>query len=105
MRTLAELAREALLVQDACNLSGVVHGFSRAMTDLREHLEAEGGFSTEKLNRHPICVLWADKVVHLTQQYNDENVGEAYAECRKLADSGPPKMVTVREGLAHMKKP
>jgi hypothetical protein len=35
-RTLAQLAQEALTVQDACNLSGVVHGWSRSISRLRE---------------------------------------------------------------------
>jgi hypothetical protein len=62
MKTLQQLAEEALAVQDACNLSGVAHGFARAISNLRE-LE---NLSTDALNRHPICILWADKIAHLT---------------------------------------
>jgi len=50
-RTLAELAKEALDVQDACNLSGVVHAWSRAITRLRE---VTGALSTTVINEHPI---------------------------------------------------
>lgn len=66
-RTLADLAREALQVQDACNLSGVALGFSRAVSRLRELLESEanGRVSTDRINRHPVCVLWADKLQSL----------------------------------------
>lgn len=60
-RTLKELAQEALDVQNACNLSGVVHGFARAMGDLMAHTK-----STDERNQHPIAILWADKVAHLT---------------------------------------
>ena len=63
---MADLAREALLVQDACNLSGVVLGFGRAVVRLRAILEVEGTISTEAVNRHPICVLWANKIESLT---------------------------------------
>lgn len=35
MKTMKDLAREALAVQDACNLSGVAHGFARALGELR----------------------------------------------------------------------
>ncbi len=80
-RTLADLAREALTVQDACNLSGVAHGFSRAMTDLRRL-----GMGTDECNRHPIAVLWADKIAHLTGTQRDDGTAldAAYGEVQKL---------------------
>lgn len=63
MKTLNQLAQDALLVQDACNLSGVVHGFSRAMTDLRALLPQAG---TDEINQHPISIMWASKIASLT---------------------------------------
>ena len=63
---MADLAREALQVQDACNLSGVVHSFSRAITRLRALLEAEGKGGTLAVNMHPVCWLWSDKIASLT---------------------------------------
>lgn len=65
-RTLEELAQEALRVQDACNLSGVVHGFSRAMHDLFDTLHAQGA-GTDEINRHPIAQAWASKVHDLSR--------------------------------------
>lgn len=83
LRTIKELAQEALDVQDACNLSGVVHGFSRMMTDLCR-LEPELG--TDARNTHPICILWADKIAHLTntQVDNTKRVFDAYAAVNKI---------------------
>lgn len=66
MRTLKQLAEEAVLVQDACNLSGVVHAFSQAMRDLREIARREGWESTARLNQHPIAVLYSSKIASLT---------------------------------------
>lgn len=63
MKTLPELAQEVLAVQDACNLSGVVHSWSRAISSLRELMPTAG---TEAINRHPINKLWAAKVADLT---------------------------------------
>lgn len=82
-RTLNELAKEALLVQDACNLSGVVLGMSRAIADLREHVK--GG--NDALHSHPIVLLWADKVAHLTgtQDIGNSKVMKAYDVCHDLA--------------------
>lgn len=66
MRTMQELCQEAIAVQDACNLSGVVHTFSRAITDLRAILSASNDFSTSKLNQHPISILYSSKIASLT---------------------------------------
>lgn len=76
MRTIKDLAREALDIQDACNLSGVVHAFSRCMTELRPLLEAEGKFSTDKLNNHPIAVLYSSKIASLTM--SEDKFSSAY---------------------------
>ena len=82
-RTLVELAQEALHVQDACNLSGVAHGFSRAMSDLCKHVENTGARNT-----HPIAILWADKIAHLTgtQNLGSDAVMNAYRAVYKLID-------------------
>lgn len=75
-RTLKELAKEALDVQDACNLSGVAHGFARAMGDLGEHTKG-----TDERNRHPVAVLWADKIANLTgtQDLGNDVTTKAYS--------------------------
>lgn len=89
LRSLQELAQEALDVQDACNLSGVVHSFSRAIIELRFHLadlKAGGLTSTTELNTHPICKLWADKIAHLAgTQFDRDCLTDAYQEVHKLA--------------------
>jgi hypothetical protein len=85
-RTLAQLAQEALNVQDACNLTGVVHGYSRALSDLRTHAEA-GGHGTDWINRHPIAVAWADKIASLTgiQAIGCDRALDAFRECDIIA--------------------
>lgn len=91
MPTMKELARDALNVQNACNLSGVVHGFSRALTDLRALLEREGLFiGTDQLNRHPISILWSDKIASLTstQCIGGETIMEAYAWAHTMVREG-----------------
>jgi len=70
----------ALMVQDACNLSGVVHTFSGIISKIWDEANArkEG---TDWVNHHPICRLFAEQIAHLT------GVGgpyfEAYAVCEK----------------------
>lgn len=86
MKNLKELAQEALNVQDASNLSGVVHAFSRAMTDLRGNLP---NASTEALNHHPVSVLFADKIAHLTgtQKFGHPTISKAYREIYKILET------------------
>lgn len=83
-RTLADLAREALQVQDACNLSAVVHSFSRSISRLRVLLQ--GG--TDALNEHPICQLWADKIASLAgvQSVGMSEYRLAYETVRALSE-------------------
>ena len=80
VRTWKEMAEEALGVQNACNLSGVVISFSNIITEVRTRLEAEGKGGTDAVNTHPVCVLYADKVAHLTgtQGFGNDGVGAAY---------------------------
>lgn len=75
-KTLEQLYRDAIDVQSASNLTGVVHGFSRAMTDLRALFPEEG---TNFFNTHPISVLWADKIKSLT----GDDFSGAYTEAKK----------------------
>lgn len=80
---MADLAKEAIEVQYACNLSGVVHGFSRSISRLRVLLREQGQESTDNVNTHPICRLWADKIADLSGGPSQFSI--AYAEVKKLA--------------------
>lgn len=59
-----ELIREAYQVQNACNLSGVVHSFSEVIQRLRELYKHK--LSTDEINTHLICRLFANKIASLT---------------------------------------
>lgn len=80
--SIKELAQTVLQVQDACNLSGVVHSWSRAITELRTACPELG---TDGINRHPINVMFADKVADLTGSRDIGNFMTAYDECVKLS--------------------
>lgn len=87
-RTLADLAREVLEVQNASNLSGVVHAFSRAVTALRECLP--GPVDTNTINRHPIAVMWIDKLADLARccdRGTSQDYSRAYGEVTRLAEN------------------
>lgn len=55
---------DALMVQSACNLSGVVHSFSEILSRLVKEAQ-EHGKGTDWVNTHPICVLFAKQIKHL----------------------------------------
>lgn len=86
MKSMQELCRGAIQVQDACNLSGVVHAFSTAITDLRAHLSSQPDFSTDKLNQHPVAVMYASKIASLTGCENGMAFAHAYSECEDIAE-------------------
>ena len=75
--------RQAIDVQDACNLSGVVHTFSKVMTKIWEEARTTGSASTEWVNQHPISVLYASKILSLTRAEPDGRAfANAYNVCR-----------------------
>lgn len=82
-RTLGQLAAEALAVQDASNLRGVLFGFSRSLARLNVLL---GEPATVRLNEHPIAKLWADKIGQLAgvQERGSRWAQKAYRECWDL---------------------
>ena len=84
--TMQKAAQMALDVQDACNLSGVVHSFSRVMSFLSDEANRTGK-GTDWKNKHPIAVLFADKISSLTNMNNNSAsvYSSAYADVEILA--------------------
>ena len=84
MRTLQALAAEAIAVQDACNLAGVLLGGAKALSELRQHSEI---FSAQfPAAFHPVMILWASKILHLTGRDISADTREyaAYDACKSL---------------------
>jgi len=73
---LKKAAKDALEVQNACNLSGVVHAFARAMSAVRESSNG-----TSEANTHPIAVMFADKIMDLVGRPDLGDYGKAYDAC------------------------
>lgn len=57
--------RNALDVQSASNLSGVVFQFARDMKRINEEVRANGG-GTEQVNKHPVCRMYSEQISWLT---------------------------------------
>ena len=74
---------DALHVQDASNLSGVVRSMCGAMSDLWAMARAMGK-GTDWVNNHPICRLFASKIAHLTGMFASANTLTFHAEAEEL---------------------
>lgn len=86
MKTIRELAQEALDVQDACNLSGVAQYFSFAILDLRVALQGSGA-GTSEINHHPIVTVWLSKMLDLNGDLpsNNDRMLDAFERVKELA--------------------
>ena len=82
--TLKQAAENALDVQDACNLSGVIGAWERT----RDAVNAACTQGTQERNRHPVNVLFANKCADLTGQFCDDvgRYSAAYDACMSLAE-------------------
>lgn len=60
---MSQLYRDALFVQNASNLSGVVHSLSDAVSFLHKQPECTG---TDWVNRHPVVVLFVNKLADMS---------------------------------------
>jgi hypothetical protein len=85
MRTLQELAQEAIDIQNACNPLGLSKGYAKALQELRELLEQQG--YTDVLCKHPINQLWASKLHDLARMglSDTDCYGKAYDACLQMA--------------------
>jgi hypothetical protein len=78
---------DALFVQDACNLSGVLHSFVANINKMRN----DTGYSWDAIDNHPATRLFVDKIASLTGMQNlcgeeyTEKYARAYQFCQTLA--------------------
>lgn len=63
MKTIKQLAQDAIEVQDACNGFAVANAYGKTLDDLRNALKAAGEpTDTDALNTHPVNRLWVSKL-------------------------------------------
>lgn len=91
--TIKQAAQQALDVQDACNLSGVVFAFTRAMQAI---CDAPNSGTAER-NQHPIVTLFLLKLSELNGCGSTlhESYDRAESECRRLASADESVSVEV----------
>jgi hypothetical protein len=86
--TIQQAAQSALDVQDAVNLSGVVFAYGDAMRAVCDEAHRLGEGTAWK-NTHPIAVVFASKVEHLTRCDDSVALSAAVVACRALAGLTP----------------
>ncbi|MGW8177778.1 MAG: hypothetical protein ACWGQW_03175 [bacterium] len=75
--------RDAMAVQDASNLSGVVHSMSRLLTvEIWPEVRANGG-GTDQVNHHPVVKMFVAQLLWLSynQTVDTDQYHEAYQTC------------------------
>ena len=65
VRKLKKAAKEAIIVQDACNMAGVARAFEEILTNTLWPCAHMLGTGTDWVNHHPITVLFSDKIADL----------------------------------------
>ena len=81
--TIQQMAKMAIDVQTACNLSGIVRSFH----EVTQAMRIEHGMSTPECNRHPITLMFIDKLVDLSGHDSGNTAQDAYRECERLASA------------------
>ncbi|MHA2265432.1 MAG: hypothetical protein ACXAEN_23840 [Candidatus Thorarchaeota archaeon] len=94
-KDLLQAYQDAIQVQDACNLSGVLYSWARHMKTLRDIMWNENK-DQEWLNTHPVNVLFASKVsslVHMECLSHDsmDRFHEAYSVATQVVEEHEDK--------------
>jgi hypothetical protein len=76
--------QDAINVQDACNLSGVVKSLARVMDKIWDEAR-EGNRGTDWVNRHPIVRLYIEQLVYLNHggMGDSDSYQSSYAMVKK----------------------
>ena len=80
---LQKLAKDAIAVQDACNLSGVAISFGKMVPELRTLINGD----TDTTNHHPIVKLWIFKLADLAGlELECNDYSDVWEQVRKIAE-------------------
>ncbi len=95
MKTLRDAAKAALDCQDACNLSGVVFTFAKAMQIICDESNRRGE-GTHWKNTHPVVILFVDKLADMSGarliNLESNSFSVAYAACKVFVETEPDRV-------------
>jgi hypothetical protein len=89
-QTLKQAAETVILVQNGCNLSGILQSFTEVVMETLWPAAREQGKGTDWVNQHPICTLFLDKLASLNRSQclcsdNMQSFSKAYDAVVKMA--------------------
>ena len=82
---LKQIAKDAIAVQDACNLMGVSRLLVKATDVLFNELKHGRLSGTNDINKHPVVQMIVNKLSSLSNA--EYGFSDAYDACKKLAES------------------
>jgi len=82
--TLQQAAADALTVQTASNICGVVQAFARAMLAVLDDCRAKGQ-GTDAARKHPITIAFMDKLRYMVENPSPTEFAAAFDACEKMA--------------------
>ena len=89
MKTLQQLAKDCLSVQNACNPIAIANGYGKALSDLRQALASAGLPNDHSaIKNHPINVWWLCKLCDLSGYSNESASSESFSKLAEIADFG-----------------
>lgn len=80
MRTMAEIAQEAMEIQDASNIIAIANGLSNVTKELLH----EHNLSHDEIATHPITTLWVSKLICMNSNRTDTNFAEDYCKVNDI---------------------
>lgn len=85
--TIQKAARDAILVQNACNTSGIIASMQVALGAVNDDLREKGRHNSIAVKNHPVIILFTSKLADLVLgQMTDIDVySRAYDACKALA--------------------
>lgn len=78
--TIQDAAKDAIAVQDACNICGVAQAFARAMKVVNKECH-----NTDEVTNHPVTVLFVDKMRSMQNEIDFNRYKNAMEAVEKMA--------------------
>ncbi len=82
--------KNALDVQDACNFSGVLLSFARDMEAVRDHLRANNAYDSDAFAKHPVAILYMDKLADLQRRPDWRELCDAIDHVKEVIELVTP---------------
>jgi len=77
MNKIININKLAIDVQDACNLSGVVHSFADVCSNIMQN-----GGNSNTIKNNPAVILFVDKITNMIGEIDFKKYNESYEICK-----------------------